>query len=445
VFPYHKCTALFLYLCAGRPEVLPRVPYPPPQGGISFCAKKSAHSHIYICDMSTGGKYEAVGGFSVEVGYLEDAIKRVKHVLPAKSKSGNKLLEYVLLMQKGDKLELQASGLEAQASFDIKVRPIKGEPNEVRIAVPYKQLLSFMKGFQDWQELRCAQIKEENNAPCLLIESIWGQHIFQGVEASEYPKFLELNCDDYTTVDVSILREAVSQVAFAADDSGLYGLDGVYFDFDGNYTHVVATNKYILSLYSREFFFICTPSQNFFVPVKALQAFLLGTEKLLWANCVSIYVSSHHIQLESSGFKVSSVLINGSFPNYRKVIPSETPYIATLEREKLYEAIKRLLLFVDRKLPRVDLTFANNNVTILGRSTVKGTAEMVNLVCQYGGDTFRISFNAKFLLRILENLKSKHIIMKMVGNGRPVAIQPEPQAAKAHVLCLISSMLVEEA
>jgi DNA polymerase-3 subunit beta len=417
----------------------------PRKGAFLFCTKKSAHSHIYICGMSTGGKYKAVGGFSIEVGYLEDAIKRVKHVLPAKSKPGNKLLEYVLLMQKGDKLELQASGLEAQASFDIKVRPIEGEPNEVRIAIPYKQLLSFLEGFQDWQELRCAQIKEESNAPCLLIESIWGQHIFQGVEASEYPKFLEVNCDDYRTVDVSILREAVLQVAFAADDSGLYGLDGVYFDFDGNYTYVVATNKYILSLYSREFFFICTPSQNFFVPVKALQAFLSGIEKLLGADSVSIYVSSHRIQLESSGFKVSSVLINNSFPDYRKVIPSETPYIATLEREKLYKAIKRLLPFVDRKLPRVDLTFANNNVTILGRSTVKGTAEKANLVCQYGGDTLRISFNAKFLLRILENLKSEHIVMKMTSNGRVVVIQPMPQGAKAHVLCLISPMLVEEA
>jgi DNA polymerase III sliding clamp (beta) subunit (PCNA family) len=54
---------------------------------------------------------------------------------------------------------------------------------------------------------------------------------------------------------------------------------------------------------------------------------------------------------------------------------------------------------------------------------------------------FAVRFNAKQLLRILENIRSEYVVIKVESSSRPVAILPEPQDAKAYVLCLISPVI----
>jgi len=182
------------------------------------------------------------------------------------------------------------------------------------------------------------------------------------------------------------------------------------------------------------------------VPKRFLQAFVAGINAPHHGKNVLIYICEGHIMLSGYGFSLFSKCLSEDFPDYERAIPKEPKYTSILKRDDLIKVIKQLLPFADKKTPRVDLLFDEGGVEVSTENTKHGVSKAEKLYCEYSGDAptgFRIRFNAKSLLPILENLKSERIVMKMVSNGRNVVILPEPQDSKAYVLCLIAPMLIE--
>jgi DNA polymerase III sliding clamp (beta) subunit (PCNA family) len=209
-------------------------------------------------------------------------------------------------------------------------------------------------------------------------------------------------------------------------------------------TRFVATNRYILSMYERTDVVFPKPEGGV-VPTRVLQAFDAGIEGLSAGDDVLIYVSDGHILLVYKGFSLFSKCLEVDFPDYERAIPKEPKYIPILNREALINAIKQILPFANKTTPRIDLSFDEANVVVSTENTEQKISKAENLSCKYSGDAptgFRISFNAKSLLPILENIKSEHIVMKMVSSWRNVIILPEPQDSKAFVLYGIAPMLV---
>ena len=436
--------APFSYLCLGRPAGLPRIPYPPPQGGVSFFAgEKCARPGIYICGMSTEGKYVAKDGFYIKAGELKTAVGRFKHVIPKRAE--DEILERLLIHQIKDRLELSGSDGEIYASLVIEVVPTGEVRVGVSMAVPYKPLTDFLKSLPDEAVLKCMQAHDEKGRPFMLVESDYGNQVFHGIDYYNYPLPPRLRPDNIVLMNEDAFRDMVARTIFAADDETYPNLSGVYFDFLPDRTNFVATNRVILSMYTRtdlDFPMVKGKPKSIIVPTKALKAFMAGIQGLPRIGNVLIYPFDEYILLAHKGFFLSSKLISGQYPDYQRVIPAETPHVATFEHDKLYKAVKRLAASVNKKeVPRIEFAFSNDSAELYAPNAQWGGGSTEKVVCNYTGNALRVSFDADFLLPILENIKSERVIVRIANSNRPVIIEPEPQSLLFNMLCLIMPMV----
>jgi DNA polymerase-3 subunit beta len=398
-------------------------------------------------------KFVVHGGFYIKAGELKAAVERFKHVVPEKSE--DKILEHLLMYQMKDKVELRGSTRDAyadceiHASFIVNVEPIEGSNvNAVTLAVPYEPFMYFLKSVREDTKLKCVHADNERGIPHLLVESEYGRHVFPVIPSWGYPTFPYLRPDDIVFMKLDAFQDMIARTLFAADDAPRSKLAGVYFDFLPDKTRFVASNKYILSIYENaelEFPKVGgIKPKSMIVPTKALQAFMEGIRGLKSGDKIIIYPFEQYIMLAYGGFTLSSTLLSGPYPDYERVVFKDRPYVVSLKREELINEIKQLLPFVNEKRPRVDLKFLGHRLDISVENITRLTRNRYERSVYYecaDKRAFSVSFDAEQLLRILENIRSEYVVIKVESSSRPVAILPEPQDAKAYVLCLISPVI----
>jgi DNA polymerase-3 subunit beta len=395
---------------------------------------KCASLRIYICGMSTEGKYVARGGFYIKAAELKAAVQRFKHVIP--KGDADEILTRLLMYQIKDRLELQGSDGEIYASFALKVEPLERFLVGGGMAVSYYWLRDYLKYVPEKAILKCIFADNEKGIPYMLIESERGTKSFYGIDSYNYPKATKFYCSNIAMMKVDDFRDMVARTIFAVDDMPYSRLGGVYFHCLPDRTRFVATNRAILSMYERTDVIFRKP-ESVVVPIRVLQAFMAGIKGLSGGENVLIYISEGHIQLAYNGFVLFSKCLGEDFPDYARVIPKETPHVVTFDRDKLREAVKRLKVVTNREVSRIEFAFSGDSVELYAPNAQQEGGSTEKVVCNYAGDTIKISFCADFLLPILENIKSERIIMRIASNIRPVIIEPESQPLLFNMLCLI--------
>jgi DNA polymerase-3 subunit beta len=388
--------------------------------------------------MSTEGKYVVKDGFYIKAGELKTAVGRFKHVMP--KKPTDEILGRLLIHQMKDKVELSGTDGEIYASFIMNVVPTWGVGAGVRLAVPYKLLTDFLKNLPEEAVLKCMQAHDEKGIPFMMIESDYGNQVLHGIDYHNYPSPPYLRPDNVVLMNEEAFRDMVTQTLFAADDPTYPNLYGVYFDFLPDRTNFVGTNRFILSIYTRTdlvFGRVKEKPKSIIVPAKALKAFMTGIQDLPRIENVLIYPFDEYILLAHKGFFLSSKLISGEYPDYQRVIPAETPHVAIFERGKLYKSVKRLVASVNEEVVRIDFTFSSDSVELYATNEQQEGGSTEKVVCNYAGEPLKISFNAGFLLPILENIKSERIIMRIASRKHPVIIEPAPKSLLSNMLCLV--------
>jgi DNA polymerase-3 subunit beta len=384
--------------------------------------------------MSTEGKYMTKGGFYVKAGELKAAVDRFKYVVPEKAE--NEILERLLLRHVKSRLDLEWCDGEMYASYILDVEHIDGVFESVSMAVQYKQLMDFLKGLPDDTTLKCMGAQNERGIPFMLVESDHWSHVFHGIDSIHYPKGYREYAKNVLLMGIEDFRDMIASTAFAADDPTLGILHSIYFHLLPDRTKFVATNGHMLSLYERTDL-VAIKAGGVVVPVTALQAFMHGIKGLPHGKNVSIYIAEKRIQFSYRGFVLAVPFLEGSYPDYQSVIPTDTPYMATFELGRLRKAVKRLLPSKDRDLARIEFTFEGNKATLLARDDKLKEIATEVMACKYGGKAFKISFHGESLLSILENIGGERIAMRMTNTVRPVIIEPVPQSLHLNMLCLI--------
>jgi len=381
-------------------------------------------------------------GFYIKAGEFSSALARFKHVIS--EKGADEVLRHLLMHQMHHRLELHGSDGEMYAIVALDVEPIKGMVQDTGLAVPYKSLLNHLKRIPDDVLLKCVFVEEQRGPSHILIESEYGRKTFYGITFHSYPKIAPFRCINIAIMNVGDFRDMLSQTVFAVDEGAESKLNGVYFHCLPDKTRFVATNRYILSMYEKVDV-VFTKPKSVVVPTRVLQIFADAIKDASEEGNVLFYVSEGHILLVHRMFSLFSKCLGGDFPDYEKAIPKEVKYVASLEREELIKVIKQLEPFARRRKPRVDLTFGRNEVALSVESIAHRMRKTESVSCRYSGEEpicFAVSFNAKGLLRILENIKGERVVMKMAIGSRPIVILPESQDVKAHVLCLIAPVIV---
>jgi DNA polymerase-3 subunit beta len=182
---------------------------------------------------------------------------------------------------------------------------------------------------------------------------------------------------------------------------------------------LVATDGRRLALVDLDLEFPKSQEVDLIVPTKAV----IELQRLLHEEGdMKVSVGDNQIAFELNESFLVSKLIEGNYPNYRQVIPSEAKERVTLERETFLNAARRVSLLASEKSNSVKLIFTKGNIDIVANTPDVGEAKE-SLPVMYKGKEFSIAFNPEFLMAPLRNLSEDEIYLDLIDEMSPGVIK----------------------
>jgi DNA polymerase-3 subunit beta len=133
---------------------------------------------------------------------------------------------------------------------------------------------------------------------------------------------------------------------------------------------------------------------------------------------VKLSIGENQIIFQLDGTTLASKLIEGTYPNFRQVIPAEAKERVSLERELLLGALHRASILASEKSQSVKLNFTKNNLTITATTPDVGEAKET-MAINYKGKEITIAFNPIFMMDPLRNLDADEVFLEMSDELSP--------------------------
>jgi DNA polymerase III subunit beta len=240
----------------------------------------------------------------------------------------------------------------------------------------------------------------------------------------DYPSLPAMPDSSGTIPGVSFAA-AVAQVAIAAGrDDTLPTLTGVRIEITGETVTLAATDRYRLAV--REIPWSPTRSDidiQALVPARVLAE---TAKSLAPADAVHLALAEGLMGFEGDGRRTTTRLLDGEFPKYRSLLPSESLTVAGIDTAELVEAVKRMALVAERNTP-LRMVFSGSEV-VLSAGTGDEAQATEAVACSLEGDDVEIAFNPQYLLDGLGALDSAVTHMSFTQSSRPAVLTGSAQS-----------------
>ena len=144
-----------------------------------------------------------------------------------------------------------------------------------------------------------------------------------------------------------------------------------------------------------------------------------------------------------TNFTLVSRLVEGNYPSYNSVIPTDNPNSLSIDRLELYNSLRRVSVFANQASNLVKLSLAGNELTVSAQDLDFSISAYERLTCQYEGDDIEIGFKSLFLIEILSNLSSGDVIFKLSDPSRAgIMVPAENETEGEDVLMLLMPMMI---
>lgn len=350
------------------------------------------------------------------------------------SKNTLPILDNILLRLQEGKLTFMASDLETTLISELAVATVQEEGS---VAVP-RMMAESLKEFPE-QPLTVSV-----NAETFQIEISWatGKLTLPGFDPQEFPKVPAIESGATTiTFAAPTLNEGILKTIFAsASDELRPVMNGIYFDLTSDCATFVASDAHKLVRYRRPD--VKTDGNtSFILPKKpaALLRNILNKEQ----DVVEVTFDSKNAAFFLSGYQLVCRLIEGVFPAYNTVIPSENPNKVTLDRVELLSVVKRIAPLGPAGTGLICFKLTENQVTISAQDLDFSQSGVERIACQYEGEALEIGFKSAFLIEILMNLHTQEVSLEFSDASRAGLILPIGEdAEKENTLMLLMPMMI---
>ena len=251
---------------------------------------------------------------------------------------------------------------------------------------------------------------------------------------SEYPTLPELpaasgslNSDPFAT--------AVNQVAIAAGkDDSLPTLTGVFVEINKNQITLAATDRYRLAVreltWSAQDANIETTSLLRARTLADAAKSLMGTSQVTIALAPST-TNEKLVGFISEGKTMTSRVLDGSFPPFRHLLPSESTADAIIEVAPFLDSVRRVALVTDKTVP-LRLNFSNNTLQLeAGTGDEAQASEKLDI--NYKGEDINIAFNPTYLTDGLTAINTAFVHISFTGANKPAVLTGQTEAGSAPI------------
>jgi len=348
--------------------------------------------------------------FSIAKEQLLTGLQAVQNVVSTRTTLP--ILSNVLLRGEGGKLELTATDLDVSISCAVEANVSKGGAT----TLPVKRFFGIVR------ELSSPEIElevDEKNVCTVRAGSSFFK--INGLAAEEFPPLPKFKENKKISLPQDKVKGMLRKTAFAiSTDETRYVLNGIFISLKEDKVTMVATDGRRLALAEEELSSGQSVAGDFIVPTKAINEL---TRLLQDKGDVEIKFTENQVAFslrEEKGFSVLliSKLVEGNYPNYRQVIPSETKERVAIAREELLQALRRAELMTSDKSNSVKMSFGKNNLTITANTPEIGEARE-SIAINYKGKEIAVAFNPSYLLDPLKALDNDEVFFELTDELSP--------------------------
>lgn len=242
------------------------------------------------------------------------------------------------------------------------------------------------------------------------------------MDENDYPRFPSFESASGFTLSGEAIGLLIRKTVYAcSQDEARPLFTGVLAEVADKRITFVGTNTHRLAIKSME---IDAEDLSVIIPAKVLQEIIrdLSDEE---AQEVEISILRNEIMVKIDDIVIVSRLIEGRFPDYRKVIPRNFAITSKANAKELAGAIERIALFsTEGNYSTIKMSFGAGDIVITSSSPDVGSGREV-VSCETEGGELKVAFNAKYLLEILKNLDGDDAIFSLNESLKPATVTSE--------------------
>ncbi|WP_303785782.1 DNA polymerase III subunit beta [Azovibrio restrictus] len=314
-----------------------------------------------------------------------------RHTLP--------ILSNVLLEKQGETLTLIATDIEIQiTTWSQNV----GGNGDGTVTVGAKKLLDILRSLPE-----SAEIILDMEDKRLLVKAGRSRFSLQTLPADDFPRMAIAEGENKSlTVTQKQFRHLIAKTQYAmATQDVRYYLNGLMLMVDGKELRSVATDGHRLAFNSMEIE-ADLPRQEMILPRKTV----LELNRLLADNDdpMEITLGSNQIRFTFGHTVLVSKLIDGKFPDYERVIPTQLPNQMVANRQTLHAALSRAAILTNDKFRGVRVMLGENSLKLIAANAEQEEAQE-EIEVAYTGASLDVGFNVTYLLDVLNNLSGDEV------------------------------------
>lgn len=308
------------------------------------------------------------------------------------------ILSNILLEAEGDSLRLTGTDLDIQATASAEAAI--AEPGRITVSAKLLGDIVRKAGADD--------ISLDLKDGRLTVKSGRSRFVLETLPASDYPDLAVGTYPAEFEIDLGALFAPVS-FAISSEETRYY-LNGIFLHSEeGKPAVAVATDGHRLARNRGPEL----PSfAGIIVPRKTVGLLPKGSAK--------VSVSDTKIRVETADLLLVSKLVDGTFPDYQRVIPTSNDKTVSVNRDEMMKAADRVVTVSSEKGRTVKLSIAPGSIALAARSDA-GSAED-EVAAEYSGEPFDIGFNSQYVRDIFSVLPAGEVTLQLRDGGSPALI-----------------------
>jgi DNA polymerase-3 subunit beta len=345
------------------------------------------------------------------------------------------VLNNILLQAKKNFLILTTTDLETGIRWYSLAKIVK----EGEIIIPFSFFSSLLALLPN------SQIIIEAKENSLFIECVNIKTTIKGFPANDFPIIPQVPKESFVELDVALLCQGLAQLVDIASVSQTRPeISGIFFSFHRGTLRMAATDSFRLGEKTISFPAHSNQEVSFIVPQKTAKEIIhiFGPKK----GRVKLYFSPNQILAESQmeetphpEIQLVSRLVEGDYPEYQEIIPKKYETQAILSRNEFLNNLKMAALF-GGKISEIKLKFVPQKKGVEFFSQSPDLGEHTSFLGgKIKGPPLEISFNHRFLLTGLANIKSSEIVFELSKEEGPAILRPVGDTSYFYVVMPIKS------
>jgi DNA polymerase-3 subunit beta len=316
------------------------------------------------------------------------------------------VLSCILFDATADKLLLRSTNLEIALEIAIKAKIIE----KGMVAIPSHAVASYIASLDKEKDITL-EVKAGN----IYISSSLNNTIIKSQPHENFPSIPNIENPISFSIKSSILNEGIKAVSYSAGQSSIKPeLSSVYIYTYDNHMYFVCTDSFRLA--EKKISFKAKEDWNTLIPIKNINDITRILEDI--NSDIEVMITKHQIVIRTDNIYLTSRVIEGSFPDYKQIIPKENKTEVTILKQDLLKAFKLATIFSD-KFNKLNIKTDENNKKVFIKTSNSDIGETVTEIpATIKGDTVEINFNHKYIHDCIQSIQSASLSFGFNNTGK---------------------------